>query len=78
MDSLPRTTLYRSEVTKEVSGMIIVQEGDLLEAVGKPRPDGKMAFKSFKDNKTSPTVCLSPDEFLQLIEDYSDNEFDQP
>lgn len=58
--------------------MIIVQEGDLLEAVGKPLPDGKMAFKSFEDNKTSPTIYLRPGEFLQLTEDYSDDEFDQP
>lgn len=78
MDSLHRTTLYRSEVTKEVSGMIIVQEGDLLEMIGKPQPDGKTAFKSVKDSKASPTVYLGPGEFLQLTEDYSDDEFDQP
>ena len=68
--------LYRSKVTKEVGGMILVQEGDILERCGKPRRfRPELDLKSVHDPMPGPTVQMDLREVDKLTEEYPD-EFD--
>ena len=69
MDDLSVTKLYRSRVTREISGMILVQKDDLLEQCRVRLVDGLLALKSAHDPRPEPTVYLSPEEVERITKE---------